>query len=201
MPPTPPAALRTSPSSWNARIERAALIADEADTMSTVLPTPSQTSAATPPPTPMQNFVQLSALLTGIAADKLAPPLDPKNLKQIYFDYIQQQAGALFDQLLSIYAANASQPPANIADIVFNQSGADIRYLARSTMLAWYLGSWYAPADLAAGRNTNVVISAVAYTQGWAWNVAQAHAMGYSNFQFGYWASNPPSLSDFVGGN
>jgi hypothetical protein len=156
---------------------------------------------STTTPTPLQTFVDLSALLTGIAADKLAPALDPKNLKQIYFDYIQQQDGPLFDQLLSIFATNSSQPPATIADIIFNQSGADIRYLARSVMLAWYLGSWYAPADLMAGRNTNVVISAVAYTQGWSWNVAQAHAMGYSNFQFGYWASNPPSLSDFVGAN
>ena len=155
---------------------------------------------STPTPTPLQNFVDMSALLTGIAADKLAPPLDPKNLKQIYFDYIGKQAGALFDQLLSIYAANANQPPAAIANVIFNQSGADIRYLARSVMMAWYLGGWYAPADLMAGRNVNVVISSVAYTQGWSWNVAQAHAMGYSNFQFGYWAADPPTLADFVGG-
>ena len=155
---------------------------------------------STPTPTPLQTFVSMCALLTRIAADKLAPPLDPKNLKQIYFDYIHQQAGPLFDQLLSIYAANASQPPATIADIIFNQSGNDIRYLARSVMMAWYLGGWYAPADLMAGRNANVVISSVAYTQGWSWNVAQAHAMGYSNFQFGYWAADPPTLADFVGG-
>jgi hypothetical protein len=158
-------------------------------------------TSPTAPSTPMQTFVAMSALLTGIAADKLAPPLDPKNVKQIYFDYIGKAAGASFQKLLSIYAANASQPPATIADIIFNQSGDDIRYLARSVMLAWYLGSWYAPADLAAKRATNVVISSMAYTQGWSWNVAQAHAMGYSNFQFGYWASNPPTLADFVGGN
>jgi hypothetical protein len=152
------------------------------------------------PATPMQNFVNLSALLTGIAADKLAPALDPKNVKQIYYDYIDAQDSAAFQQLLSIYAANAAQPPATIADILFNQSGASICFLARSVMLAWYLGSWYAPADLAQGLPTNVVISSIAYTQGWSWNVAQAHPMGYSNFQFGYWASTPPSLSDYVGG-
>lgn len=150
---------------------------------------------------PIQTFANLSALLTGIAADKLAPSLDPKNVKQIYFDYISNQAGATFQQLLSIFDANSSQPPATIADIIFNQSGQDICFLARSVMLAWYLGSWYAPADLAAGRGTNVVISSIAYTQGWSWNVAQAHPMGYSNLQFGYWANNPPSLSDYVGGN
>lgn len=156
--------------------------------------------------TPMQSFVNLSALLTGIAATSLAPAIDPKNIKQVYFDYAKQQGGATFDQLLAIYNANASLPPASIANIIFNQSGDAICYLARSVMLMWYLGSWYAPAALqAAGTNTpppdSVVISAAAYTQGWAWNVAQAHPMGYSNFQFGYWANNPPTLSDFVGGN
>jgi hypothetical protein len=134
-------------------------------------------------PTLLQNFVSLSA-----------------NVKQILFDYISAQAPKDFDRLLTIYAANAAEPPATIADIIFNRSGSDICFLARSVMLAWYLGSWYAPADLAARRSTNVVISSIAYTQGWSWNVAQAHPMGYSNFKFGYWAASPPSLADFVGG-
>ena len=156
--------------------------------------------------TPMQNFVAMSALLTGIAADRLAPNLDPNNIKQTYFDYIQAQAGSTFEQLLAIYQKNSTQPPAQIADIILNQSGDDIRYLARSVMLAWYLGSWYAPADLARAQADgtpppNVVISAAAYTLGWSWNVAQAHPMGFSNFQFGYWAAPPPTLADFVGGS
>ncbi len=160
---------------------------------------------STPTPiTPLQSFVNLSALLTGIDASKLAPSVDPKNIKQVYFDYALKQAGAAFEQLLSIFNANSSKPPAEIANIIFNQSGTDICFLARSVMLMWYLGSWYAPGALQkAGTNTpppdSVVISAAAYTQGWSWNVAQAHPMGYSNFQFGYWASNPPLLSDFVG--
>jgi hypothetical protein len=157
-------------------------------------------------PTPLQSFVNLSALLTGIAATSLAPSIDPKNIKQAYFDFASQQAGATFDQLLSIYDANSTKPPAEIADIIFNRSGADICYLARSVMLMWYLGSWYSPEALQqAGTGTpppdSVVISAAAYTQGWAWSVAQAHPMGFSNFQFGYWANNPPTLGDFVGGN
>ena len=164
------------------------------------------TPAPTPVVTPLQTFVDMSALLTGIAAGNLAPGVDPKNIKQVYFNYAQQQAGASFDDLLKIYQNNSTLPAAKIANIIFNDSGSDICFLARSVMLMWYLGSWYAPADLAkAGTNTpppnSVVISAAAYTQGWAWNVAQAHPMGYSNFQFGYWANNPPTLVDFVGGN
>ena len=158
--------------------------------------------------TPMQLFVGLSSMLTGIDAAKLAPPLDPNNVKQVYFDTAKSKGGATFDQLLQIYAANQTQPPAQIAAAVFQQSGADVCFLARAIMLAWYLGSWYEPGDLQKYSGSNppaapipsTVISADAYTQGWAWSVAQAHPMGYSNFTFGYWAAKPPSLSDFVQG-
>lgn len=159
--------------------------------------------------TPMDQFVQLSAALTGIAADKLSPGLDPKNTKKIYFDYTLAKAPVLFPQLLGIYAANANQPPATIANIVLNQSGDPIRYLARAIMLEWYLGSWYDPDVLASYHRPNpptlppngVVISPQAYTQGWAWSVAQAHPMGYSNFSFGYWSGSPPTLNAYVGGS
>ena len=42
------------------------------------------------------------------------------------------------------------------------------------------------------------MISPKAYTQGWVWRVAQAHPMGYSDMQFGYWTREPPPLSDFI---
>lgn len=159
--------------------------------------------------TPMDLFVGVSAVLTGIDASKLAPGLDPVNIKQTYFDYAQKQQPAQFQQLLNIYNQNQTQPPATIGDIILNQSGDAIRYLARSVILMWYLGSWYDPATLQKYNSPNppkqplgavAVISSEAYTQGWAWSVAQAHPMGYSNFTFGYWGSKPPTLQDFVGG-
>lgn len=147
--------------------------------------------------TSMDSFVQLSALLTGIAADKLAPQIDPNNIKQAYFDHAQAMAGADLARLLAIFDGQQGQPAASIAELILNQSGDDIRDLARAIMLAWYLGSWY-PVPAAQAEGT--VISAAAYTQGWAWSVAQAHPMGYSNGRFGYWAGNPVSLSALVGG-
>ncbi len=157
---------------------------------------------------PLDDFVQVSAILTGIDAAKLAPPVDPQNMKQVYFSYTQSQQPGGLSQLLSIYAASAQKPPATIADVILNQSGDSIRYLARAIMLEWYLGSWYDPAVLASYHGPNppsappsgVVISPQAYTQGWAWSVAQAHPMGYSNLTFGYWTSQPPPLSAYVGG-
>lgn len=160
------------------------------------------TQGAAASATAMHTFVQLSALLTGIAADKLAPPVDPVDIKQAYFDVARQHGGATFDQLLDLYASHHDEPPATVAALILEQSGDDIAYLARSIMLAWYLGSWYDPAGLRKRQPfpPMQVISASAYTQGWAWNVAQAHPMGYSNLRFGYWAQKPPSLADYVGG-
>jgi hypothetical protein len=159
-------------------------------------------SMSDPAPTDLDLFVGLSAALTGVSSDLLAPFLDPINVKQSYFDTAQKSDPKLFAQLLQIYAPIQSQPPTQIADTILNQSGDAIRYLARAIMLEWYLGSWYAPADLAKPSPfiPFKVISSAAYTQGWAWRVAQSKPMGYSEWTFGYWSSPPPSLSDFVEG-
>lgn len=94
-----------------------------------------------------------------------------------------------------------------------------MKFLMRSIILAWYLGAWYRPNDLRANsyaaKNTqhsyystrryskevlipNDVISPTTYTNGLVWRVAQAHPMGYSNLQFGYWGQEPPSLELFT---
>ena len=147
----------------------------------------------------MDLFVGLSSALTGISSDNLAPGLDPIDIKQAYFN--QAQTDPNFAQLLQIYDQNQTKPPAQVADIILNQSGDPIRFLGRAIMLEWYLGSWYDPAVLAKQQPFAPfkVISSAAYTQGWSWRVAQAHPMGYSEWTFGYWSSPPPSLSDFTG--
>src|SRR5262245_29419089 len=53
--------------------------------------------------TPMDLFVGMSAVLTGVDKSKLAPDLDPVNIKKTYFDFVQSKAGATFQQLLNIY--------------------------------------------------------------------------------------------------
>ncbi len=160
--------------------------------------------------TPMDLFVGLSAVLTGVDSTKLAPAVDPINIKQTYFDYAQGKAGATFQQLLDVYNQNQHLPPAQIGNIILTSSGDAICYLARSVMLMWYLGSWYDPVELQKYNSPTppkaplgpvAIISSEAYTQGWVWSVAQAHPMGYSNSTFGYWSQQPPSLQDFVRGD
>jgi hypothetical protein len=154
----------------------------------------------------MAEFVTLSSALTGIDGAMLAPGIDPTNIKQAYFDTAQQADPTLFATLLGIVAANPTLPPDQLATLVLVNSGEPIRFFARSIMLAWYLGSWYNPDDLkryAVPKPPEIpipfrVISMDAYTNGWAWSVAQAHPMGYSTMTFGYWGAPPPSLADYI---
>jgi hypothetical protein len=92
-------------------------------------------------------------------------------------------------------------------------------FLMRSIILAWYLGAWYKPNDLKKKSDAakdpqhsyyssrrysqevlipHEIISPGTYTNSMVWRVAQAHPMGYSNLQFGYWEKQPPDISMFT---
>ena len=165
-------------------------------------------------------FLLLSAALTGVHVVNLAPEFtgkdkknkpvpilqadpgtDPINVKNEYFDFINSKDPAGFGKLLKI----AKDKPESAPDIITAvNAGDDTKFLARSIVLLWYLGSWYEPADLkkflAADAPhmpiSSQVVSAKAYTQGLVWQIAQAHPMGYSNLQFGYWSREPVDPND-----
>ena len=168
----------------------------------------------------LSTFVTLSSALTGIAAGKLKPFADSLDLSRDFFDWIgdwsAKRQSAAFAALLQVTKSMALQPGADgiikqpDVDRLVNaieQRGDEPKYLARSIVLMWYLGSWYEPEALkklpakAPSFIGHTVISPKAYTQGWVWHVAQAHPMGYSDLQFGYWTREPPPLplSDFIG--
>jgi hypothetical protein len=152
----------------------------------------------------MDAFLTLSAALTGIAKGRLSPFVDVMNVKQTYFDKAAQDPS--FDKLIGIVKQHASDP--NLGDIVLNQSGDDVKFLARNILIAWYLGAWCDTAWLRAHANKSPppgseavqfeVLTANAYTQGWAWRVGQAHPMGYSELRFGYWNAPPPPIDKFI---
>jgi hypothetical protein len=164
----------------------------------------------------MVTFVQLSAALTGIAARKLATPnfeaavpnSDPVDIKREYFQQVSKRP--VFRSLLQITRDAQKLPEPQRADAIIEQAKArpDTKYLARSIVLMWYLGAWYEPdhlKTLVESPNppppTFKVISSKAYTQAWALRVAQAHPMGFSEMQFGYWARPPSDLPAFITGN
>jgi hypothetical protein len=149
-------------------------------------------------------FIALSAALTGIPKERLSPAVDPIQINRQYL--AQAKTDPAFDGLMQIIRADPSNPAA-AADKVLSNSDSNIMYLGRSIILMWYLGAWYEPKKLKDFNSSppeppypppDKIISPAAYTQGWAWRVAQAHPMGYSELLFGYWSKEPPTLDAFI---
>lgn len=152
----------------------------------------------------VQDFADMSAVLTGFQSSFLRPFLDPTNLSFFFYNFAvaQPQVGqSMMDKLLSTFDSLKAQTPAltdqQIADrlLEIGQKPSNQAQLAQSIILMWYLGSWYPPAFQTDGLQQ--VISSQAYTKSLVWNVAQSHPMGFSQFTFGYWANQPPSLDQF----
>jgi hypothetical protein len=145
----------------------------------------------------------MSAVLTGFTMDVIQPLFDPLTLVPTYLQTADAQAGqglvtALIDQFMTLKAGGKSD--AEIAAALLDTGNPNPQkgtpaILAESIVTMWYLGSWYdfskqplAPA---------FVVSQNAYVGGLAWKAMQSHPMGFSDFTFGYWAGQPPSLADF----
>lgn len=212
------------PSLESADVSRRAILVGAAATtaMAAVLPfgREADAQAADPKPGPdMVAFLLLSAALTGVHVDTLAPEftkapdilrsdpgVDPINVKDEYFAHVQSSNAVTFGKLLDI----ARRHPISAADIITAVNASDdTKFLARSITLLWYLGSWYEPQNLKSNAAQpgsralidSTVVSAKAYTQGLIWKIVQAHPMGYSDLQFGYWARDPndPNVQENLG--
>ena len=158
-------------------------------------------------PQDMMAFLLLSEALTGVDKQLLAPEFDPKtndpgtdpiNIKNDYFRWIvAKDKTSSFAAMLAFAKKNPAPSAQDIITFV-STSNDDVKFLARSIVLLWYLGSWYEPKDLQTKPPPvpSEVVSAKAYTQGLVWEIAGAHPMGYSNLQFGYWSRNPRDPND-----
>jgi hypothetical protein len=138
------------------------------------------------------------------------PNSDPVDIKRVYFERASRARPPVFRRLLQIARDAQKLPESGRADAIIEKVKAtsETKYLARSIVLMWYLGAWYDPyhlQELAESpkppQPTFKVISSKAYTQAWALRVAQAHPMGFSEMQFGYWARPPSDLPAFITGN
>ena len=205
----------TEPLTAAGKISRRAMLAGTVATaaVAAVLPLSNSAFAETSDQEDMMAFLLLSAALTGVDVQTLAPEfsrgsgdilsadpgIDPINIKSAYFTQVNAPGTtASFAKLLQIAKDNRLSQDNIIAKV--NASDDDTKFLARSIVLLWYLGSWYEPGDLknAAASPESVhgpikqkVLSAKAYTQGLVWQIVGAHPMGYSNLQFGYWSRDP----------
>lgn len=135
------------------------------------------------------NFAAMSAALTGFMLDTISPNPDVTDLKSAYLQTAGKNGeGKEVDRLIAQFLAMKGKTSQEIADGLLDESKqpADLIAAARHILEMWYLGTW-----------NGAVVSANAYIGGLAWQAAQAHPMGYSEWEFGYWAQDPPPLADF----
>jgi hypothetical protein len=165
---------------------------------------PSTGGASVPPSeSVVQDFANMSAALTGFQPSFIRPFLDPVDLSGTFYVFAVSQVGQpMMDALLSAFDALTSQTPplspqtiANTLLEVSSPTPSPQAQLCQSIVAMWYLGSWYPPLFQTGGLQQ--VISSQAYTKSLAWNLAQAHPMGFSAFTFGYWSQPPASIETF----
>jgi hypothetical protein len=174
----------------------------------------SPAAAVDPDATAKTQFRDLSAALTGVDPSILVPNVDPFGMNAEVFARAKAADPTTLQTILSKFSGSS---PKTVAQILAEDTKEEsAKFLMRSIILAWYLGAWYAPQDLKKNsykpRNSYYstrryskevlipyeVISPNAYTNSLVWRVAQAHPMGYSNLQFGYWGQEPPGIEKFI---
>ncbi|GLQ87157.1 hypothetical protein [Dyella flagellata] len=159
----------------------------------------------------MDNFIGLSAVLTGFNKSVLSPFLDPVDIKSEYLPFFKQKIAQesgnpnLVGQILEKYSSLSAQglTPQQIGAAMLDPgNGADFVLACRKLIFMWYSGAWptLIPANGSTPASTvSDMISAKSYTTGLVWQVMQSHPMGDSNYRYGYWAKAPASLSDYTG--
>ncbi len=148
----------------------------------------------------LEEFVSLSAALTGYAADVLKPTFDTQLVsEQLYAELSNADnkiPAAQLDELTDVWASIASTPAADMENIVNEKimQNKDIARLAQNIIYMWFLGIWYDlakdPSSFSTPNNDHVV-SPIVYKNGLVWGEMGAHPMGFSTGNFGYWQIAP----------
>jgi hypothetical protein len=160
----------------------------------------------------MKEFVGLSALLTGFSSSVLAPSLDPVDIKSLYLKTwltnVAQESGdtALTGRILTMFSdlKNAGKDDQAIGEQLLSEQNPPAFVMACQQLIyLWYMGAWpqvsAQPGTETGGFTSFTTLSSDSYTSGLVWKVMQAHPMGDSNYRYGYWAEQPPALTDFTG--
>lgn len=139
----------------------------------------------------LEIFVDLSVVLTGFSKDKLQPTHDTLKLSEEYYDtLVKEVAAPTLNQLAEAFTS-LQDPSGNVDLAKFKEeiiNNTDLGPIAKNIIQMWYVGIWYyIPFNAGEGY----IISDNAYTHGLVWTAMQAHPMGYSEENFGYWETAP----------
>ena len=136
---------------------------------------------------PLDQFIALSAVLTGFAASDIGDPLDPDKLASLYFGVLTKDIDA--GPILAAFA-EAQRDSAGNAEALVDAVAARICKdatlgpLARSIMKLWYLGKWQ-----------DAFVSEAAYLRALAWPAMDAKAIGDSGFVNQNWKDAPAAAN------
>ncbi len=140
------------------------------------------------------SFINLSATLTGFPATTLSNPFDTQKVAEVYFKVLSDPTNvdqATFNKLLATFNQLVQQFPSQPAQNQQIQTqiinDATLGPLAKNINRMWYLGVWYTDDK----QQNGFVVSQLAYINGLVWEVMEAHPMGYSTENFGYWNTTP----------
>ena len=105
--------------------------------------------------------------------------------------------------LLGLYRqlVDEKKTPDEIANAIFLNAEPVMKSMSGIIMKCWLFGVWMGASQASYIVNPDYsrdfVISAKAYVNSFSWKMAQAHPMGYSNFAFGSWGAEPPTLEQY----
>jgi hypothetical protein len=151
----------------------------------------------------LQQFVDLSAVITGFTAFKL----QGTGQSEAYLSAVTRVVGPEpVSELLAAYQSARSQAGSDDAALdnqlrakVF--SDEKLGPIARNVIKLWYVGTWYqlpsAWRDAFGARehDTTFVVSPAAYTEGLLWPAIGANPPGAKGPGYGTWVE-PPRLLD-----
>jgi hypothetical protein len=148
----------------------------------------------------LDEFVGLSAALTGYPASKLKPARDTQRIAETLHAELNKAANKIPPSQLALLTKtwnDISNTPAAKMEAAVDEKiikNLAISRLAQNIIYMWYLGIWY---DLSKNPNCfnfpNIdhVVSSLAYTNGLVWGEMGAHPMGFSTEDYGYWENAP----------
>jgi hypothetical protein len=139
----------------------------------------------------LDTFVNLSVILTGYPKSKIQPQNDTQKLSEAYFAVVNKEVPpALLEELNSAFLSLNPATETNVQSQIVNTNhlGPGVKNILKM----WYLGAWYSLNTSATpSLEDSYIVSSIAYKNGLVWSTMNAHPMGYSEENFGYWNTAP----------
>lgn len=139
----------------------------------------------------LDTFVNLSVILTGYPKSKIQPQNDTQKLSEAYFDVVNKEVPpALLEELNTTFLSLNPATEINVQSQIVNTN--HLGPVVKNILKMWYLGVWYSLDTTGnASPDSSYVVSSIAYKNGLVWSTMNAHPMGYSEENFGYWDTAP----------